>query len=229
MRYGDTLMRDAKSMGLRCNQFVSNVRFLDPPAEGPKQVRYAKPDLKAGPLCLTFAAGFPAEAKASSGVRISLLAGRRGTKDLATLFETNVKPGPQWRAYAVNLSRYAGAKALLRFVVDPGIDARYDWFQWGEPKIVRLTDDGQKTILSNEAIYEQAQKGVIGWPYGDLGPLRNGAVARLHAGADPNGWLAVGDVRKPGVFLHPAWKGGHCRPVYLQWTLDLKGKAAPQG
>ncbi|MFW6157792.1 MAG: glycosyl hydrolase family 28 protein [Planctomycetota bacterium] len=226
VRYSDTLMRDAKSMGLHCNEYVSNVRFLDPPAEKPKQVPYTKPDPKAGPLWLEFASGFHPKAGGSGGVRIRVQAWEEGKGERSRLLEVNVKPGRTWREHAVNLSGYAGKKTVVRFTVGPGRDTKYDWFQWGAPRVSRLTDKGKAVLLDTEDLCERSQRGVVGWPYGELGPLANGALARPHIEKDKKNGLVVGDVPKPGLFIHPAWKDGHREPVYVQWTVDLTGERA---
>jgi hypothetical protein len=226
VRYGDTLMRDAKSMGLSMNEHVSDVRFLDPPDGKPDQVQHEKPDPKLGPVWLTFASGFHPDAGGSTGVRILVEAWRAGQKERTTLLTANVTPQREWRNHAVNLSNFAGEKLAIRFSVAPGRDTKYDWFHWGAPRIVRLTDDGQRVLLDTDEIAKQATKGVVGWPYGELGPLANGAVARSHLGGDQKNWLTIGGVRRPGLFIHPAWKDGHREPVYVQWTVDLTAEAA---
>jgi hypothetical protein len=229
VRYGNRLMRDAQSMGLSMNQHVSDVEFLDPPAEKPNRARHAKPDPKLGPVWLTFSSGFDPKAGQSSGVRIRVQAWEDGKKDTRTLFETDETPQRTWRDHAVNLSDLAGRKGGVRVSVAPGRDTKYDWFLLGKPRVVRLTGNETKVLLDTEAICTQARRGVINWPDGELAPLANAAVARPHVGEDRKKWLTVGGVRKPGVFFHPAWKGGHREPVYLQWTVDLTGVPAVAG
>jgi hypothetical protein len=232
IRYGDILVRDAKSLGLTTNAHVTGVRFLDKdkPQEADKitpQVEYQQPDAKAGPLWLTFASGFHPEAGASDGIVLRVEAWEAGHhENPATLLNAHIKPGKNWRSHAVNLADFAGKKAVIRVTVDPGRATNYDWFQWGEPQVLRLTDEKPQIILDTDALFEQSKRGTIGWPYGHPGPLANGAEARLHAAAgDRDQWLAVGGVRKPGVFFHPAWKGAQ-NPVFLQWTVDLGAEAA---
>jgi hypothetical protein len=224
LRYGETLVRDAKGMGLKRNAHVSGVRFLDPPAKKPGGPRYTKPDPKVGPLWLTFSSGFDPKAGKSSGVRLRLQAWEPGSRERATLLEASVRPQKAWREHAVNLSAYAGRKIVLRFSVGPGVDTRHDWFQWGAPQVVRLAGGRRKVLLDLAAIFEGSRKGVLGWPYGELAPLGGGAILRLHRAGEKDKGLAVGGVRKPGVFMHPAWKDGRREPVFLQWTLDLSGE-----
>jgi hypothetical protein len=226
VRYGDTLMRDAKSMGLSMNQHVSDVKFLDPAAEKPKQARYQKPDPKAGRLWLTFGTGFHAKARQSSGVRIHVEAWEKGGKEHSTLLVAHITPQRKWSEHAVSLSDFAGKMAVIRFSVAPGRDSRYDWFLWGAPQLVRLVGKKPQVLLDTDAIYARSKKGLVGWPYGELMPLANGAVARLHGSKERKNWLDVGGVRKPGVFFHPAWRGGHREPVYVQWTVDLPAAEA---
>ena len=56
LRYGNTLIRDAKGMGITMNPHVFDARFLDGPAKS--VVAYEKPDAKAGPFWLVFSSGF---------------------------------------------------------------------------------------------------------------------------------------------------------------------------
>jgi len=222
LRYGGSLVRDAKGMGLKCNAHVSGVRFLDPPGKKPEAARYTRPDPKAGPLWLTFLSGFDGKAGKSSGVELRVQVWEPGSSERATLLEASVKPEKAWRRHAVNLSAYAGRKVVVRFSVGPGVDTRYDMFQWGSPQVVRLEGRGRKVLLDVAAIYKGSRKGVVSWPYGEPGPLGGGGMIRLHPSAGKG--LSVGGVRERGVFMHPAWKDGRQEPVLLQWTLDLSGE-----
>ena len=252
VRYGDTLVTDAASMGLRCNEHVTGVRFLDKPAGSSTQRGYAAPDPKVGKLWLTFASGFNPRAQDTDGVRLRVEAwqayagprhdgakhsaggrtssaaaagdGQREEQDRSetlTLLDTHVLPQNAWQEHAVNLSPLAGKKTVIRFVVDPGPDTRFDWFQWGAPRIIRLTEEGHTVVQDTKALFEGAQRGVLGWPQGQRLPLAHGAVARLHAAEDRKNWLTVGKVAKPGVFFHPAWQDGQRRPVFIEWSIDL--------
>jgi len=224
VRYGDTLIRDAKSMGLGMNPHVSGVRFLHT-AEKPRPApaAYAKPDAKAGPLWLTFGSGFAPGADASDGVRLSVRVWTEGADRHDTLLDTIVTPSQAWREHAVNLSSYAGRKARIRFTADPGLTTSYDWFQWGDPRVLRLGPNGTETLLDVEGLFGRSTRGVAGWPYGEIQPLAGGAQAELRAGKDASRRLDVGGIRKPGIFLHPAWQDGRHDPVFVQWTMDLPG------
>jgi hypothetical protein len=228
VRYGDRLVYDARGMGLTTNEHVTGVRFLDRPDGKKPAVRpaeYTKPDAKVGPLWLTFASGFHPKAMSSDGVVLRIEAWKPGQSKRATLLRTEVTPGKAWRPHAVSLGGFAGGTVTLRLVVEPGPTTNYDWFQWGQPRIIRLTDAVPEVLLDTDDLFKRSKQGTIGWPYGTVKPLANGAEARLHPASGPNTqWLVVGDARKPGVFLHPAWNNGNA-PVFLQWTVDLSTEA----
>jgi hypothetical protein len=214
---------DANSMGLSTNRFVSNVRFVDPPAGKVGQPRRAQPNPAVGPFWLTFGSGFhPEDGRRSTGVRIQVQVWEQGAIEKATLLDEHVKPGPAWREHAVNLSAWSGKKAVVRFIVAPGLDTDYDHFFWGAPSVVRLTQAGRDVLLDTAGIYRQASKGLLAWPHGKPLPLGAGANARLHAGPQEESRLRIGNDARPGIFLHPAWKHGRFDPVFVEWIMDLR-------
>jgi hypothetical protein len=231
LRYGDMLVTNAKQMGLSRDARVSNVRFLDEPVPGaPEPELRSAPDPRLGRFWFTFASGFhPEKGRGTSGVHVRLEAREHGREENATLLDTHIAPGRDWRTHAVNLSDYVGKKTVLRFSVGPGVDTKNDWYQWGEPRIIELTKDGDRVLLGSAAIVERAGRGLIGWPYGSPMPLSHGAVMRPRVSDDRKTWLVVGGVRKPGVILHPAYEGVHREPVFLQWEVDLERRALHEG
>jgi hypothetical protein len=144
-------------------------------------------------------------------------------RSITVLLEAPLKPERAWRRHAVNLSAYAGKKVMLRFVLDPGVDTKHDWFQWGAPKVVRVTGEGEQALLDTGTLTERSERGLVGWPYGESVPVGHGAVVRPRVTEDRKTWCVVGGERMPGVILHPAWKDGHREPIYVQWAVDLSG------
>jgi hypothetical protein len=223
LRSGHEVVRDANSMGLSMNRFVSNVRFVNPPAGKVGQPRRTQPDPEAGPFWLTFGSGFHSEdGQRSTGVRIQVQVWEQGSDEKVALLDEHVRPGPAWREHAVNLSAWSGKKAVVRFIVAPGLDTHYDHFFWGAPSVIRCTRAGRDVLLDTAGIYRQADKGLLAWPHGKLLPVGAGANVRLHAGPKEESWLRIGNDAKPGIFLHPAWKHGRFDPVYVEWVMDLR-------
>lgn len=232
-RHGKRYIADKESMGLACNEYVKNVVFKVSESARvdvePCPKICHKPDPAKGPLWFKFCAGLRDGVKGGDGVELQIEAYENGNRRKSRLlFRESIKK-LGWNDYAVNLSEFKGRKVVLRFVVSPKLNTKYDWFCFGQPEVVDVRESKMpRELMGLEELTEGIQKGILAYPYGDPQPLANGASVDVQAGEEKKKWLKSGAVSKPGIFIHPAWKGNHSEPAFFEFNIDLnervKGK-----